>query len=79
MKIAIEIPNEFINEYKKDKFNESLARILNDLECEQRGMNFSLAGSYEIETLEMIRKSFENSMPMLDVIKTILEDEEKYK
>lgn len=67
MKIAIEIPNEFINEYKKDKFDESLARILADIEDILRDKdNCSLAGRYEIETLEMLRKSLRDSMLLVD-------------
>lgn len=67
MKIAIEIPDVFINEYKKNKFDESLARIITDIQHSLCDIDScSLAGRYEIETLEMLRESLRNSVLLVD-------------
>ncbi len=61
MKIAIEIPDEFINEYRKDKFDESLVRIITDMEFND------LVGRYELETLEMLKNSLRDSVVIQDL------------
>ena len=53
IKILIEIPKEFENHFKKDKFEDSLHRLNADAHC--------LAGNYEQETLTMLIKVFKNA------------------
>jgi hypothetical protein len=50
MRIEIEIPKEFEEHFKQDRFEESLQRLRTN----------SLAGRYEEETLEMLIEAFEN-------------------
>ena len=59
MKITIEIPEGFENEYNNDKFSDTFIRILSDLLLFKKDM--ILTGHYEIETLKMLRQSFEES------------------
>ena len=59
MKITIEIPESFENEYNNDKFSDTFIRILSDLLLFKKDM--ILTGHYEIETLKMLRQSFEES------------------
>ena len=53
MKITIEIPKEFEEHYKKDRFKDSLMRLACDIHC--------MAGRYERETVEMLIKAFGNA------------------
>ena len=57
MKITIEIPEGFENEYNNDKFYDTFIRVLIDLSQS----DMILTGYYEIETLEMLRRGFEKS------------------
>ena len=67
MKIEIEIPKEFEEHFKQDKFKDSLERIMADLK------NSLCAGNYEYETIEMLEKALENSKTIYDVDKVIEE------
>ena len=57
MKITIEIPEDFENEYNNDKFSKTFRRVVTEL---SQG-DMILTGHYEIETLKMLRQSFEES------------------
>lgn len=65
MKIGINIPGEFEEHFKQDKFKESLERIMADLE------NSLCAGNYEYETIKMLEKALENSELAYDVNKVV--------
>lgn len=54
MKLVIDIPQAFVTHYKKDKFNESLGRVLQDIKTYRRDHTFTLSGVYEEETVEML-------------------------
>ena len=72
MLIQLNIPPEFEDEYNKDRFKESLQRLMADAHL--------LAGNYEKETANMLIKAFEDSTDILyteDILK-ILEVFEKY-
>ena len=56
MKLLIEIPKEFENHYKIDKFKDSFGRIAFDTKHTP-----VLAGNYEYELLDMLEKAFEKS------------------
>ena len=53
MKITIDIPKEFEEHYKKDRFRDSLLRLKCDAHL--------LAGDYEKELADMLAKAFENT------------------
>lgn len=57
MKVTIDIPKEFVSHYKKDGFSESFDRILCDISDK-----YGLAGKYEREVLEMLKKAFEDNI-----------------
>lgn len=71
MRIEIEIPKEFECDYNGDKFKDFFSRVLCDIE---KGK--CLCGSYEIETVEMLIKAFNESKPAYDVKKVFAELEE---
>lgn len=62
MRVVLNIPDEFVQEFNQDKFFGSFSRAITDIgnliidetQC-------SLSGKYEKETLEMLRKAFLNS------------------
>lgn len=53
MTIQLNIPPEFEDEYNKDRFKESLQRLISDAH--------SLAGNYEKETVSMLMKALRDS------------------
>lgn len=55
MKITIDIPDKFINDYTADKFKDFFSRVAADID------NDGLCGNYEKETAEMFLKAFEES------------------
>lgn len=55
MKITIDIPDEFINDYITDKFKDFFSRVAADID------NDGLCGNYEKETAEMFLKAFGKS------------------
>lgn len=54
----IEIPEEFEEHFNKDRFADSLERIKVNIEYQE----YSIAGLYEIELLEMLRNTFSNAV-----------------
>lgn len=54
MKIIIDIPEEFEIDFKNDKFDECFSRIY----YAATSSKTNIAGNYELETLEMLRKAF---------------------
>ena len=67
MRIEIEIPKEFEEHFKQDKFKDSFERIMVDLK------NCLCAGRYEYETIEMLEKALENSRQAYSVDKVVEE------
>lgn len=59
LKVLIEIPEEFYEEWFKDALEESLQRLVADSHC--------LAGQYEIETANMLIDALKNSEEILEV------------
>ena len=53
MKLTIQIPKEYEEEFAKDHFKDSLERLIADANC--------LAGKYEKETAKMLIKAFANA------------------
>lgn len=65
MRIEIEIPKEFEEHFKRDKFEDSLNRLSADAHL--------IAGNYELETATMLIKAFKESKPACDVDKVVEE------
>ena len=61
-KLLLDIPDEFIKNYKKDKFNDAINRVKYDIK-DYREMNkgYGLSGNYEDEVLDMFIEAFEKS------------------
>ena len=73
MRIEIEIPKEFEEHFKQDKFKDSFGRIMEEIRRNLRSRYCSYAGRYEYETIEMLQKAFENSRKAYDVDKVVEE------
>lgn len=71
MRIEIEIPKEFEDEYKTDKFNHFFSRVMCDIE---KGV---LCGNYERETADMLLNAFWNSKVAYDVEAVVAELEKE--
>ena len=71
MRIEIEIPKEFEEHFKHNKFKDSFERIMADIEYSLEDKNCLCAGRYEFETIEMLKATFENSKPAYDVDKVV--------
>lgn len=54
MKLMINIPKEFEQDFKNDKFNEFFGRVRADIDG-------TVCGKYEFETLDMLENAFENA------------------
>ena len=76
MKIEIEIPKEFEEHFKQDKFKDSLERIMVDIWHLLENKNCLCAGNYEYETIEMLEKALENSKTAYNIDKIVEELEE---
>ena len=77
MRIEIDIPKEFEEQFKQDKFKDSLERIMVDIWHSLENGNCLCAGRYEYDTIEMLEKALEDSKPTVyDVDKVIEELEE---
>lgn len=59
MKITIEIPKEYEDEFINNKFKESLNRVYVDLDFYK---DDSLCGLYERETIDMLMNAFQNGI-----------------
>ena len=73
MRIEIDIPKEFEEHVKQDKFKDSLERIMADIKHSLENGDCLCAGRYEYETIEMLEEAFENSKTAYDVDKVIKE------
>ena len=71
MRIEIEIPKDFENHFKQDKFKDSLERIMADIWHYLEIGNCLCAGRYEYETIERLEKAFEDSKSAYDVDKVV--------
>lgn len=55
MKITIELPKEFEEHFRRDRFEDSLKRLKGD------AGTFCLAGRYEMELCDMLTAAFKNA------------------
>ena len=77
MRIEIEIPKEFEEHFKQDKFKDSLERIMADIKHSLENGDCLCAGRYEYETIEMLKDALENSKQSYSVDKVVEELEER--
>ena len=73
MKIEIEIPKEFEEHFKQDKFKDSFERIMADIWHSLEIGNCLCAGRYEYETIKMLEEALENSKSAYDIDKVVEE------
>ena len=71
MRIEIEIPKEFEEHFKHNKFKDSFERIMADIEYSLEDKDCLYAGGYEFETIEMLKAAFENSKPAYNIDKVV--------
>ena len=67
MKIELEIPKEFEEHFKQDKFKDSLEKIMVDIWHLLENKNCLCANNYEYETIKMLEEALENSKSAYDV------------
>ena len=77
MRIEIEIPKEFEEHFKQDKFKDSFERIMADIKHSLEDRHCLCAGRYEYETIKMLQEAFENSRKVYSVDKAIKELKER--
>lgn len=63
MKIVFDIPKEFEAHFKEDKFKDSLDRVRYDIKS-IIGKGGGVSWNYELETIDMLIKAFEESKPI---------------
>ena len=73
MRIEIDIPKEFEEHFKQDKFKDSLERIMADIWHSLEIGNCLCAGNYEYETIKMLEEALENSKQAYDIDKVVEE------
>ena len=73
MRIEIDIPREFEEHFKQDKFKDSLERIMADIWHYLEIGNCLCAGNYEYETIKMLEEALENSKSAYSVDKVVKE------
>ena len=73
MRIEIEIPKEFEEHFKQDKFKDSFERIMADIKHSLENGDCLCSGRYEYETVEMLGKAFEDSKSAYSVDKVVEE------
>ena len=61
MRVTIDIPKEFEEHWKNDRFEDSLNRLKADAHC--------LAGNYEKETIDMLIKAFNTATDVVEIIR----------
>ena len=67
MRIEIDIPKEFEEHFKQDKFKDSLEKIMVDIWHLLENKNCLCANNYEYETIKMLEEALENSNTAYDV------------
>lgn len=71
MRIEIDIPKEFEEHFKQDKFKDSFERIMADIKHSLENGDCLCAGRYEYETIKMLEEALENSKSAYDVDEVI--------
>ena len=58
MRLEIEIPDEFVGDFQKDRFKECFERVNADITYALNNGEISTAGNYERETITMLQNAF---------------------
>ena len=74
MTLFLEIPKEFEEHITYDKFQDSLNRIYGELESDKG--HYLLAGKFELELVDMLRKAF-NSAKVVQPLESLIDTKEK--
>ena len=77
MRIEIDIPKEFEEQFKQDKLKDSLERIMADIFHSLEIGNCLCAGNYEYETIKMLAEALENSKSAYNVDNVVEKLEER--
>ena len=70
MKIVIEVPHEFEQHFKEDRFEDSLERVaydaMDNLERinANRSSDYGLSGRYDLEVIQMLQEAIKNGTPL---------------
>lgn len=59
--MTIDIPTEFEEHFKQDKFEDSFERIMADIKHSLENGDCLCSGRYEYETIEMLTNAFQSS------------------
>lgn len=62
MKLTIEIPKEYEDDFNRDKFEDFFNRVYCDISYNIYTHNTNMCGNYEKETAEMFMHAFENAI-----------------
>ena len=62
MKLIIEIPQAFDSHFYGDRFQDSLSRVVADIDLNIKSGRCGLSGNYEKETIEMLKKAMEKAV-----------------
>lgn len=73
MKLEINIPKEFEEHFKTDKFEDSLQRVRYDIHKAFVGKKELLSGRYEIKLLDMLTEAFMESECITELTDTSFE------
>ena len=71
MRIEIDIPKEFEEHFKQDKFKDSLEKIMVDIWHLLENKNCLCANNYQYETIKMLEEALEYSKSAYDVDKVV--------
>lgn len=66
MRLMIDIPDEFVDHFNRDRFEDSLMRIKTDVDNTIDKLNGHVSGRYEKETVDMLIETFKNAMVIDD-------------
>ena len=72
MTVTINIPKEFEEHFNNDKFADSFERVRADIQYNLNTSDICLAGNYELELIDMLRKAFEKAdKPLVPPLNTL--------
>ena len=62
LKVTLTIPEEFIEDYNRDKFADCFDRIIADIDYAIKQKQSMLAGNYEREVIDMLKTAFKGGL-----------------
>ncbi len=67
MKVALEIPKEFEQDFQSDRFNCFFGRVSAEISSNLKEGQVVLCGNYERETADMFLEAFKNAIILGEV------------